>query len=196
MCLLCAGARLSPLALQVALVYLHPLMALWLLDRERARSRRPWRKAYRCAAACAPVLLALLWWQLRDAPGPEAPGGFAVAFVPTLASHSGAWFLPGASPHFLIAAHAFLEMVHSGMWVVLIPLAGLRSRPWQVKAIPAARRNARWSRGVAAVLLFGLLLVLTLWVCFGLDYGTTRHVYFSVAMLHVLAEVPFLLRMV
>jgi hypothetical protein len=195
-CLLCAGVWLSPLALPVALVYLHPLMALWLLDRELARSRPRWRGAYRCAAACVPVLLGALWWQLRDAPEPGAPGGFAVAFAPALANHSGAWLLSGASPHFLIAAHAFLEMVHYGAWVVLIPLVGLRSRPWQLRAIPAARRSARWSRGVAAVLLFGLLVVLVLWVCFALDYGTTRHVYFGVAMLHVLAEVPFLLRMV
>jgi hypothetical protein len=33
-------------------------------------------------------------------------------------------------------------------------------------------------------------------VCFLLDYGTTRRVYFTVALLHVLAEIPFLLRMV
>ncbi len=195
-CLICAGVWLSPLALPVTLVYLHPVMALWLLDRELARSRPRWRTAYRCAAACVPVLLGLLWWQLRDAPEPDAPGGFAVAFAPTLANHSGAWFLSGVSPHFLIAAHAFLEMVHYGVWVVLIPLIGLRSRTWQLKAIPAARRSVKWSRGVAALLLFGLLVVLVLWVCFVLDYGTTRHIYFSVAMLHVLAEVPFLLRMV
>ena len=100
------------------------------------------------------------------------------------------------SPHFLVAAHAFLEMVHYGVWVVLIPLVGMRSRPWELKTIPAARRSAKWARGVAAVLLVGLLVVVTLWVCFGLDYATTRHVYFTVAMLHVLAEVPFLLRMV
>jgi hypothetical protein len=39
-------------------------------------------------------------------------------------------------------------------------------------------------------------VVVVLWVCFGLDYSTTRDIYFTVAMLHVLAEVPFLLRMV
>jgi hypothetical protein len=82
------------------------------------------------------------------------------------------------------------------VWVVLIPLIGMRSLPWQLKTIPAARRSPKWSRGVAAVLLFGLFVVVTLWACFGLDYGTTRHVYFTVAMLHVLAEIPFLLRMV
>ena len=45
-------------------------------------------------------------------------------------------------------------------------------------------------------MLCGLAVVLALWVCFGIDYETTRRVYFTVAMLHVLAEVPFLLRMV
>jgi hypothetical protein len=194
--LICAGAWLNPLALPVTLVYLHPLMALWLLDRELARSRPHWRKTYWCVVGCVPMLLGVLWWQLHDSV--EVPGADprTLAFIPTLANHSGAWFFQNVSPHFLIAAHAFLEMVHYGVWVVLIPLIGMRSWPWQLQTIPAARRNTRWSRGVAAVLLFGLLIVLTLWVCFGLDYGTTRHVYFTVAMLHVLAEVPFLLRMV
>ena len=194
-CLICAGVWLNPLVLPIVLVYLHPLMALWLLDRELARSRPHWRKTYWCVVGCVPVLLAGLWWWLGDAPGPTG-NTFAIAFAPTLANHSGAWFLDDISPHFLIAAHAFLEMVHYGVWVVLIPLIGMRSLPWQLKAIPAARRNRRWARGVAAVLLFGLLVVVVLWVCFCLDYGTTRHVYFTVAMLHVLAEVPFLLRMV
>jgi hypothetical protein len=194
--LIAAGAWLNPYALPVVLVYLHPLMALWLLDRELARSRPQWRKVYWCAVACVPLAIGALWFQLHDAPEPESGNSFAIAFAPTLANHSGAWFLEGISPHFLIAAHAFLEMVHYGVWVVLIPLIGMRSWPWQLQTIPAARRSPKWSRGVAAILLFGLLIVVTLWVCFGLDYATTRHVYFSVAMLHVLAEVPFLLRMV
>ncbi len=87
-------------------------------------------------------------------------------------------------------------MVHYGVWIVLIPLIGMRSWPWELHTIPAARRNASWARGVKWLLLFGLLVVLVLWVCFGIDYATTRSIYFTVAMLHVLAEVPFLLRMV
>ena len=195
-CLACAGVWLNPMALPVALVYLHPLMALWLLDRELARSRPAWRRAYRCAVACVPLLLVALWWHLRDAPDLNGVGPITLAFAPTLADHAGAWFLPGVSTHFLVAAHTFLEMVHYGVWVLLIPLIGMRSRPWQLKAIPAARRNSRWARGIGALLLFGLMVVVVLWVCFGLDYATTRQVYFTVAMLHVLAEVPFLLRMV
>lgn len=200
--LLCAGAWLNPFAMPIALVYLHPLMALWLLDRELTRSHRSWRAAYRVAVLCVPLLLLALWWQLRDSPGLPGTDPFTLAFAPnalgpnTLADHSGAWALPDVSPHFLVAAHTFLEMVHYGVWVVLIPLIGLRSRPWQLTAIPAARRGRTSARAVAAVLLFGLSVVLVLWVCFGIDYETTRRVYFTVAMLHVLAEVPFLLRMV
>lgn len=201
--LVIAGVWLNPLALPVALIYLHPLMALWLLDRELARSRPHWRKAYWRAVLCVPLLLGVLYWQLADAPEPGgATGSLTLAFSPkpvgseTLADHAGAWFLPGVSPHFLIAAHAFLEMVHYGVWVLIIPLIGLRSRPWELKAIPSARRSRNWARGVSAVLLLGALVVVVLWVCFRLDYPTTRHVYFTVAMLHVLAEVPFLLRMV
>ncbi|MBN9119188.1 MAG: hypothetical protein J0I06_08510 [Planctomycetes bacterium] len=200
--LVTAGVWVSPLALPVALIYLHPLMALWLLDRELARSRPRWRKAYWYAVATVPLMLGALWLRLHDAPAPDGMSTLSLAFAPkpvgseTLADHAGAWFLPGVSPHFLIAAHAFLEMVHYGVWVVLIPLIGMRSWPWQLKTIPAARRGPLWARGVAALLLFGLLIVLVLWVCFRLDYPATRHVYFTVAMLHVLAEVPFLLRMV
>ncbi|MFM8274755.1 MAG: hypothetical protein ACKODX_20825 [Gemmata sp.] len=197
----CAGVWLNPAALPFALVYLHPLMALWLLDRELARSRPSWRRAYWCAAAAVPLLLLALWWQLRDSPALPGTDQVTLAFAPralgdTLEQHAGAGLLYGVSPHFLVAAHTFLEMVHYGVWVVLIPLIGLRSRPWELKAIPAARPSRSRARVVAAILLLGLVAVLVLWVCFGIDYQATRRVYFTVAMLHVLAEVPFLLRMV
>lgn len=195
-CLLAAGAWLSPLALPVALVYLHPLMALWLLDRELARSRPQWRRTYWCALASIPLLLGALWWRLGNAPDLTGTDSFTIAFAPTLADHSAAWFFEGVSTHFLVAAHAFLEMVHYGVWIILIPLVGMRAWPWELRTIPAARRNRGWARGVSALLLFGLLIVLVLWISFGIDYGTTRSIYFTVAMLHVLAEIPFLLRMV
>jgi hypothetical protein len=193
--LLSAGVWLNPLVLNVALVYLHPLMALWLLDRELTRSRPRWRRTYRVAVACVPLLLLSLWWQLRDSPDLPGSDWASGALQAAIANHSGGWFLTGVSSHFLVAAHTFLEMIHYGVWILLIPLVGMRAAPWQLHTIPAARRGRAWNRGVAAFLAFGLCVVLVLWVCFGLDYTTTRQVYFTVAMLHVLAEVPFLLRM-
>jgi hypothetical protein len=191
-CLLCAGVWLSPIALNVALVYLHPLLALWLLDRELGRSRPAWRRAYRRVLVCVPLLVGVLWWHLHDAPDLAGTDQLTIAIT----DHAGGWFLTGVSTHFLVAAHTFLEMVHYGVWVVLIPLVGMRAWPWELRTIPAARRNRSWARGVACLLLVGLAVVAVLWVCFLLDYGTTRQVYFTVAMLHVLAEIPFLLRMV
>ncbi len=193
--LVCAGVWLNPLALNIALVYLHPLMALWLLDRELTRSRPAWRRSYRWAVACVPLLLGVLWWQLHDAPDLPGTDNVSETLKNAIVNHSGAWYLDGISTHFLVAAHTFLEMVHYGVWILLIPLVGMRALPWRLHTIPAARRNPTWHRGVGAFLLFGLCVVVTLWVCFGVDYTTTRSVYFTVAMLHVLAEIPFLLRM-
>ena len=190
--LVASGVWLSPITLNIALVYLHPLFALVLLDRELKRSRQEWRTAYHAVLAAIPVLLVVLWWQLGDAPNLEGDDQITLAIT----NHAGGGWIEGVSTHFLVAVHTFLEMVHYAVWVALIPLIGMRSLPWDLKTIPAARRDARWSRGVAALLLFGLFVVATLWACFLLDYGTTRQVYFTVAMLHVLAEIPFLLRMV
>lgn len=192
--LVTAGVWLNPIVLNVALVYLHPLLALVLLDRELGRSHPTWRLAYRVAVLLVPTGLGVLWWQLHDAP--DLPGSDPLNLTLKIADHAGAWFLQGVSTHFLVAAHTFLEMVHYGAWVVLIPLIGLRAWPWELRTIPAARRTPAWSRGVANLLLAGVAIVVVLWICFGLDYGTTRSIYFTLAMLHVLAEIPFLLRMV
>ena len=43
--------------------------------------------------------------------------------------------------------------------------------------------------------LYTVLPILLLWGAFLTNYPATRDIYFTVAMLHVLAEVPFLLRL-
>jgi len=191
MFLLIAGVWLEPYALGFTLVYLHPLMALWLLDRELRRSHRDWLPAYRRTLVVIPLLWGLLAWRLHGAP--DLPGEDVVSRA--IIAHSGSWFFSGVSSHLLVASHTFLEMVHYGVWVVLIPLIGYRSRPWMLETIPVARRGGWWRRGVVILLCAGLLVTATLWTCFLIDYSVTRSVYFTVAMLHVLAEIPFLLRM-
>jgi hypothetical protein len=49
---------------------------------------------------------------------------------------------------------------------------------------------------LGAVLVCGLFLVALLWIGFSANYAVTRDVYFAVAIAHVLAEAPFLLRMI
>lgn len=174
----------------IALVYLHPLMAFWLLDRELKRSRPEWRPAFHACLACLPLFLGVLWWKLAGAPALADGDELAQAVT----HHAGADVLQGVSSHLLVATHTFLEMLHYGVWVVVVPLVGYRAAPWKLDAVPLARRSPAWRIGLYAFLGTGLAAVVVLWGCFLADYTTTRNVYFTVALVHVLAEVPFLLR--
>jgi hypothetical protein len=181
---------LSPIAWDLGLVYLHPLVALWILDRELRRSRPEWRPAYHACLACLPIVLGLLWWRLADSP--SLPGDDALSL--RIAQHAGAGILQGISSHLLVATHTFLETLHYSVWLIAIPLVGLKTAPWNLCSVPLTWQSSGWKIGLGCVLAAGVGIVLVLWACFLADYPTTRDVYFTVAMLHVLAEVPFLLR--
>jgi hypothetical protein len=185
-----AGAWLFPGLVSLALVYGHPLMALAILDRELARSRPDWRRGYRFCVAWLPVILGLLWWQL--AATPDLPGQDALSV--RIQQHAGAGLLGGVSSHLLVATHTLLETVHYGVWLVAIPVVGLKSAPWKLTAIPMARATGVGRAVAAGLLAIGAMAVLVLWCGFLADYRLTRDIYFTVAVLHVLGEVPFLLR--
>lgn len=180
-----------PLSWDLGLVYVHPLVALWFLDREIGKHRREWRTAYRCVLCVLPCLVALLWWRLADSP--SLPGDDALSM--RIAEHAGAGILNGVSSHLLVATHVFLEMLHYGVWLVMIPLVSLRTAPWRIDQLPLARRSQPWRRLVVLALGAGAIVVLCFWAGFLANYPATRDVYFTVALVHVLAEVPFLLRL-
>ncbi|HYE20365.1 MAG TPA: hypothetical protein VEA69_18100 [Tepidisphaeraceae bacterium] len=188
--LLVAGVWAAPHAWEVALVYTHPLVALWFLDRELGRRRPAWRTAYRACLALIPVLIALIWWRLHDAPALAGQDMLSMRIT----RHAGSDLLTGVSAHALVATHTFLEMLHYGVWVVAIPLIATRTAPWRLGTAPLVRRSRAWRLTVVAALALGALTVLTLWGGFLADYPLTRDLYFTVAIAHVLAEVPFLLR--
>src|SRR5438132_671850 len=77
---------LIPQAWDLALVYLHPCVALIFLDRELARRNHAWKRAYRCCLAAVPLLLAFLWWKLADTP--SLPGDDALTV--RITRHAGA----------------------------------------------------------------------------------------------------------
>ena len=104
--------------------------------------------------------------------------------------------LPNISSHMLVSTHVFLEMLHYGVWILALPLIGATGAIWNVKTIPIANHSRGFPRLIAAVLLFGLFAVALLWLGFSMNYSATRDIYFTVAMAHVLAEAPFLLRMI
>jgi hypothetical protein len=66
--ILLVPACLVPAACSLVLVYLHPMLAFWMLDRELLRSRPGWRPAYHGCLASIPIFLGLLWWGLAGQP--------------------------------------------------------------------------------------------------------------------------------
>ncbi|HEU4388764.1 MAG TPA: hypothetical protein VFV34_13260 [Blastocatellia bacterium] len=181
----------SPSLFSLALVYLHPLVALWFLDRQLKRSRPDWRKTYHLCLAVLPVILALMWTVLARAS--NFPEDDALSW--RIAQHAGAGILTGVSTHLLVATHVFLETVHYAAWLVLIPLVGLRGRLWETGRIPLATQRLGWPRTVRTVLILGVFVVIVLWAGFTMNYTSARDVYFTFAMAHVLAEAPFLVRL-
>jgi len=190
---------LAPQLFGLGLVYLHPLVALWFLDRQLRRTRPAWRRAYHLCLATLPLFVGLLWWQLSDTPALAADGD---ALALRITRHAGSDILQGVSSHLLVATHVFLETVHYSVWLLALPLAGVRrgsgggDAPWRVGSLPLVRHPQRgWPRAIRALLVVAAACVVLLWLAFLADYPTTRDLYFTLAMAHVLAEAPFLLRM-
>jgi len=200
---LCSLNWLFPQLFSLGIVYLHPLVALWFLDRHLARNRPLWLRAYRRCLFALPFVLGLMFWQLtRSAPLADDNGLFW-----RITQHAGAELLPQISSHALVTTHVFLEMLHYGVWLVALPLiaplakrsdSALRTNQsfWTTRSIPLTRHPRGLPKLVAAMFILGAFLVAVLWLGFALDYSTTRDIYFTVAIAHVLAEAPFLLKMI
>jgi hypothetical protein len=211
---LCSLNWLAPEFFSLGIVYLHPLVALWFFDRHLARTRPDWLTTYRRCLCLLPLLLGGMLWQLARTPALSDDNGLFWRIT----QHAGAQLLPNISSHALVATHVFLEMLHYGVWLVALPLiapleklGGTRQEQekasnhspkptapagfWNLKAVPLARHPRGFPKLVASALIFGVFLVAILWFGFSVDYATTRDVYFTIAIAHVLAEAPFLLRM-
>ena len=136
-----------------------------------------------------PLVLAGMIWQLSQTSSLSDSNGLFWRIT----QHSGAEVLPQVSSHLLVSVHLFLEMLHYAVWIVALPLIG-SARFWDVKTVPVAKHPKGFPRLVAGMLVVALISVAALWFGFSIDYATTRDVYFTVAIAHVLAEAPFLLR--
>ena len=169
---------LGPEFFSLALVYVHPLVALWFLDRQLKRTRPAWVSAYRRCLCALPLIVGLIIWQLSQTPALNDDNGLFWRIT----QHSGSQLLPQVSSHLLVSVHLFLEMLHYGVWIVALPLVGAGFRVKQ-KRLPRK-----------VLLVLGLVGVVILWVGFAVDYTNTRDLYFTIAIAHVLAEAPFLLK--
>jgi len=190
--MLCALNWLAPELFSLAIVYLHPLVALWFLDRHLRRTRPEWLHAFHRCLILLPFLIVGVCWQLARTPSLADDNGLAWRIT----QHAGEQLLPGVSTHMLVSMHVFLEMLHYGVWILALPLIGATGAVWSAKTIPLARRRRGFPKLIGAVLVGGLFVVVVLWMGFSVNYAATRDIYFAVAIAHVLAEAPFLLRMI
>lgn len=189
--LLAAFAWMVPQFWSLALVYVHPFIAMWFLERQIRRTKPEWLRAYHCCLAAIPVFLVILWVSLAGRPDlTEETNLFW-----RITQHAGSEILPGVSSHLLVATHVFLESIHYFVWILLIPLIDRRAIPWRLADVPLFNRKRGFPRLAVAAVATGLVLMLALWLGFAADYTTTRDVYFAFAIAHVLAEFPFLIKM-
>lgn len=187
---ICALNWLAPQLFSLAIVYLHPLIALWFLDRQLKRSRPQWLSVYRRCLAVLPLMIGLMCWQLAGRSSLLDDNGLAWRIT----QHAGAELLPNISSHLLVSIHVFLEMLHYIVWIIALPLLASTANVWNLPAIPLVRHPRGFPKLIAIGMALSLFLVGLLWFGFTFDYAATRDIYFAVAIAHVLAEAPFLLR--
>ena len=188
---LAALAWLIPQYWSLSLVYVHPLVALWFLDRQIRRTKHEWLEMYRIGLLSIPVVLITLWFALYNKP--DLPEDTRLFW--RIAQHAGSEILPGVSSYLLVATHVFLETIHYAAWILIIPLIDKKAVPWNFDKIPLVSNPRGFRKLMIGALAVSLLLVVALWAGFAIDYTTTRDVYFAFAIAHVLAEFPFLIKM-
>lgn len=189
---LCACNWLSPEMFSLGIVYVHPLVALWFLDRHLRRTKPEWLTTYRRCLMFLPLLIGGMLWQLSRTTSLNDDNGLFWRIT----QHAGADLLPNISSHMLVSTHVFLEMLHYGVWIVALPLIGASGAVWSTKTIPIATHSRGFPTLIAAFLIASLCIVALLWLGFSFNYTVTRDIYFTIAIAHVLAEAPFLLRMI
>ena len=190
-CLLAALAWLFPAYWSLTLVYIHPFIAMWFLERQLRRTKREWLKAYHICLATIPIFVLILYFVFAQKPNLSAETNLFWRIT----QHAGSQILPNISSHFLVATHVFLEIIHYSVWILLIPLVDKRAIPWKLKEIPFFANDQGFPKLFLAVLSVSILLVITFWIGFSIDYTTTRDIYFAFAIAHVMAEFPFLVKM-
>lgn len=189
--LLAALAWIVPQYWSLSLVYIHPLIALWFLDRQIRRTKPEWLDMYRVGLMSIPVVLVMLWFALYNKP--DLPEDTRLFW--RITQHAGSEIIPGVSSYLLVATHVFLETIHYAAWILIVPLIDRRAIPWRFDSIPLISNAKGFPKLMVAALVVSAVLVFILWSGFAIDYTTTRDVYFAFAIGHVMAEFPFLIKM-
>ena len=188
---LAALAWIVPQYWSLALVYIHPFIAMWFLERQIRRTKPEWVRAYHYCLLSIPIFLLILWTTLAGQPNLSQETNLFWR----IGQHAGSEILPSISSHLLVATHVFLESIHYFVWLLLIPLVDKRAIPWRLRDVPLFANANGIPRIFAGILIASGGITLALWFGFAADYTTTRDIYFAFAIGHVLAEFPFLIKM-
>ncbi len=164
---------------------------MWFLERQIRRTKPEWLRSYHFCLLSIPIFVLILWTTLSGQPNlPQETNLFW-----RIGQHAGSEILPSISSHLLVATHVFLESIHYFVWLLLIPLVDKRAIPWRLRDVPLFANSNGIPHIFAAFLIFSGVVTLVLWIGFAADYTTTRDIYFAFAIGHVLAEFPFLVKM-
>jgi hypothetical protein len=173
---------LYPQAFTLLLVFGHPLLALFILDKELTAFRRKEQTIYRQALLAVPVGLLFLLIGLSH----------QNLFVSTdLVSF---FTLADQTPVFL-ATHTYLELLHYAVWIGALPVLAKVTRRERLATFPLLKKSESRQKWARCVLILGLVITGVLWWGFAQDYELTRELYFRIAVFHVLIEFPFLVRL-
>ena len=152
--LLAALAWFVPQYWSLSLVYIHPFVAMWFLDKQMRRTKPEWLRTYRWGLASIPFFLLILWTGLAGQS--NLPSDTNLFW--RITQHAGSEILPGISSHLLVATHVFLESIHYAVWILLIPLIDFRAIPWKVDNIPLFSNKFGFPKLILATLVVGSLL--------------------------------------
>jgi hypothetical protein len=188
---LAALAWVVPQYWSLALVYIHPFVAMWFLERQIRRTKPEWLRAYHYCLLSIPIFLLILWTTLSGQPNLSQETNLFWR----IGQHAGSEILPSISSHLLVATHVFLESIHYFVWLLLIPLVDKRAVLWRLSDVPLFANVKGVPNIFIGFLMASMMITLALWFGFAVDYTTTRDIYFAFAIGHVLAEFPFLIKM-
>ena len=175
----------------LALVYLHPFVAMWFLERQIRRTRPEWLRAYHLCLASIPVFLFVIWASTAGEPRLSEETNLFWRIT----QHAGSDIVPDVTSHLLVATHVFLESIHYFVWLLIIPMVDRRALPWRLRDVPLFANANGFPKIFAAFLIASVAVTIALWFGFAADYTATRDIYFAFAIGHVLAEMPFLVKM-
>lgn len=179
---------LSPSMFTAAIAYAHPIIGICIMEREIRRTRKSWLKPFHKCLLAVPLAVGLLYLTLQGVASDKIYSETLVKVSGNTAYH----LLPEISPAVLLAGYAFLQMIHYGLWIFIMPLVTKSWRRWKTENLPIARDRKQLRPFINLALFVGVLAIVGFWTGFYFNRSTTMEIYVTISALHIVAELPLL----